>query len=108
MRTFIKASHYLENFVVIHIADHEYIEGTLIIGPSTYPRLSEDMVIKLMNEFGLVTGIQDGIYYYHSVPTTKKITLIHISILLYQMIYNEKLDVSTVWKRIELPPPTST
>ncbi len=68
----IKANRYLENFVLLHIVDHEYIEGTLIIGPSAYPRLSEDMVMKLMNEFGSVTGIQEGIDYYHSVPTIKK------------------------------------
>ncbi|MGG3521670.1 AraC family transcriptional regulator [Bacillus pseudomycoides] len=47
----IQTNRYLENFVLIHIVDHEYMEGTLIIAPSAYPRLSEDMVIELMNEF---------------------------------------------------------
>ncbi|WP_242217912.1 AraC family transcriptional regulator [Bacillus cereus group sp. BfR-BA-01380] len=103
----IKANRYLENFLFIHIANNIHTEGTLIIGPSVYPKISKDMVIKLMNESDLTTKVQDGIDYYHSVPIIKKITLIHIGILLYYMIYNKKLDVNTVWKKNKLLEETS-
>lgn len=103
----IKTNSYLENFVLIRIVDHKYVNGTLIIGPSTYPRVSEDMVIKLMNEFDSSAGIQEGIVYYHSIPVIKKITLIHIGILLHYMVFNEKLDVSTVWEKNKLLEETS-
>lgn len=98
----IKSNHYLENFLFIHITNHTHIDGTFIIGPSVYPKVSEEMVMKLMSEFELTTKVQGGIDYYHSVPTIKKITLIYIGILLYYMIYNAKLDVNTVWRKNKL------
>ncbi|WP_416829265.1 helix-turn-helix domain-containing protein [Ectobacillus polymachus] len=98
----IKTNPYLENFVVIHITNHEHIKGTLIIGPSMHTKLSEKMIIKLMSKFNLITGLQNVLNYFHSVPEIKKISLIHISILLHYMIYNEKLDISTVWKKNKL------
>lgn len=95
----VKTNKYLEHYVLIHITDHTYEDGTLIIGPSMYPQVSEDMVIKLMEEFNSSASIPDGISYYNSIPVMNKITLIQIGILLYSLISKEKLDVNTVWKR---------
>ncbi|PEE40525.1 helix-turn-helix domain-containing protein [Bacillus pseudomycoides] len=98
----LRGNSYLENFVFIRIVDHECIKGTFVIGPSTYPKVSEDMAIRLMNEFGRNARIQDGIEYYHSIPVIKKITLIDIGILLHYMIFKEKLDVGAVWRENKL------
>ncbi|MGG3652348.1 helix-turn-helix domain-containing protein [Bacillus pseudomycoides] len=103
----MRGNSYLENFVFIHILDHEYIKGTFVIGPSTYPKVSEDMAIRLMNEFGGNVRIQDGIEYYHSIPVIKKITLIDIGILLHYIIFKEKLDVGAVWRENKLLEKTS-
>ncbi|MEN1936950.1 helix-turn-helix domain-containing protein [Paenibacillus sp. 102] len=103
----MRGNSYLENFVFIRVVDHEYIKGTFVIGPSTCPKVSEDMVIRLMNEFGKNASIQDGIGYYHSIPVIKKITLIDIGILLHYMIFKEKLDVGAVWRENKLLEKTS-
>ncbi|MCI0766036.1 helix-turn-helix domain-containing protein [Bacillus sp. TL12] len=103
----MRGNSYLENFVFTHVVDHEYIKGTFVIGPSTYPKVSEDMAIRLMNEFGTNASIQDGIDYYHSIPVIKKITLIDIGILLHYMIFKEKLDVGAVWGENKLLEKTS-
>lgn len=103
----IKTSRFLEKFILIHIANHEHIEGTLIIGPFIYPKISEDTVIKLINKFDVKTGIQDGIAYFNSVPVLKKITIIHIGRLFYYLIFNKETDVGTIWeqnKLLEEPP----
>ncbi|MBY0598584.1 helix-turn-helix domain-containing protein [Bacillus bingmayongensis] len=98
----IRANDYLENFGLIHITGHKSIEGTFIVGPSVYPKLTDKMVNNLLNKSNLTIRAQDALNYYHSVPTVKKITLIHICILLHYIIYNERLDVKSVWKRNKL------
>ncbi|MDZ5605748.1 AraC family transcriptional regulator [Bacillus pseudomycoides] len=103
----IKTNDYLENFGLIHITNHQTIEGTIIIGPSTYPKLTDEMVNNLISKSNLVTKIQDALNYYRFVPTIKKSTLIHICILLHYIIYNERLAISTVWKQNKLLEETS-
>ncbi|MBE5107534.1 helix-turn-helix domain-containing protein [Bacillus thuringiensis] len=103
----IRGNDHLENFGLIHITDHKSIEGTIIIGPSTYPKLTDDMINSLINKSNLTNRAQDALNYYHSIPTVKKITLIHICILLHYIIYNERLHVNSVWKQNKLLEETS-
>ncbi|HDR4902690.1 TPA: helix-turn-helix domain-containing protein [Bacillus cereus] len=103
----IKANDYLENFGLIHVTNHKFIEGSFLIGPSTYPKLTDEMVNDLINKSNVTTNVYDVLNYYRSISTIKKSTLIHICILLHYNIYGEKLDVSTVWKQNKLLEETS-
>ncbi|MED3025704.1 MULTISPECIES: AraC family transcriptional regulator [Bacillus cereus group] len=95
----IRTNNYLENFILIHIVNKKSIEGTFIIGPTIYSEPLEETINKIINDFHVITTQQEVINYYHSIPTIKRLPLIHISILLYYMIYFEKIEVSTVVKR---------
>ncbi|MFD3216044.1 MULTISPECIES: helix-turn-helix domain-containing protein [Bacillus] len=97
-----KGNKYLENFISIHITKHEHIKGTIIIGPTTYPKVSDEMAIKLMKYFNCTNNMQQGVDYYQFLPEIKKSTLIDISIWLHYVIFNEKLDRDIVWKKNKL------
>ncbi|MDZ5605753.1 helix-turn-helix domain-containing protein [Bacillus pseudomycoides] len=97
-----KGTCYLENFILIRIENHEVLKGTFIVGPTTYPKVSHEMVIKLLGQYNSNVNIPDGIAYYDSIPVMKKGTLLHIGILLHYMIFKEKLDIGTVWKENKL------
>ncbi|PKJ52784.1 helix-turn-helix domain-containing protein [Bacillus sp. SN10] len=98
----IKTNRFLEKFILIHIVNHEHIEGTLIIGPFTYPKISKDTVVKLINKFDEKVKIQDAIPYFDSIPVLKKITVIHIGRLFYYLIFNKEADVGTIWEQNKL------
>ncbi|MED0971555.1 helix-turn-helix domain-containing protein [Bacillus paramycoides] len=94
-----RGNSYLENFVLIHITNHEYIRGTIIVGPTTYPKVTDEMALKVMGQFNLTDKVQQGRAYYQSLPEIKKITLIDIGVLFHYMIFNKKLDVGVVWEK---------
>ncbi len=68
-----KGNKYLENFISLHITDHEHIKGTIILGPTTYPKVSDEMAIKLMKYFNCNHKMQQGIDYYQFLPEIKKV-----------------------------------
>ncbi|HDR7326540.1 MULTISPECIES: helix-turn-helix domain-containing protein [Bacillus] len=94
-----RCNSYLENFVLIHIENHDHIKGTIIIGPTIHPKGSDDMTIKLQKEFKSNDKIQERLAYYQCLSEIKKTTLIDMGILLHYMIFNEKLDVGIVLEK---------
>ncbi|MBJ8009810.1 MULTISPECIES: helix-turn-helix domain-containing protein [Bacillus cereus group] len=94
-----RSNSYLENFVLIHIANHDYIKGTIIIGPTKYPKVSDDTAIKIRKEFNSNDKVQEGLDYYQCLPKIKKTTLIDMGILLHYMIFNEQLDRDVVLEK---------
>lgn len=97
-----RGNHYLENFVLIRIKNQEGIKGTIVIGPTTYPKITNEMATKLIKTVLTIDKIQEGLSYYQSLPEVKKITLLQIGIFLHYMIFREKLDIDMVWKKNKL------
>ncbi|PKJ52262.1 helix-turn-helix domain-containing protein [Bacillus sp. SN10] len=97
-----RGNRYLENFVLIRMKNQEGIEGTIVIGPTTYPKVTDEMAIKLMKTFQASNKIQEGLFYYQSLPVVNKITLLQIGVFLHYTIFKEKLDIDTVWKKNKL------
>ncbi|PEQ27903.1 AraC family transcriptional regulator [Bacillus cereus] len=96
----IRTNDHIEHFILIHSRNKKHIEGTFIIGPTLHSERLEEMISRIIKKnFRIITNKQEVINYYHSVPTIKKSTLNHVSVLLYYMIYLKKIDVSTVVKR---------
>ncbi|HDR4909524.1 TPA: helix-turn-helix domain-containing protein [Bacillus cereus] len=97
-----RGNHYLENFVFIRIKNHEGIKGTIVIGPTTYPKVTDEMAGKLVKAFHASEKMQEGLSYYQSLLEMKKMTLLHIGVFLHYMIFQERLDIDTVWKKNKL------
>ncbi|MEB9681761.1 AraC family transcriptional regulator [Bacillus thuringiensis serovar pingluonsis] len=93
---------YLENFLFIRVKNQEGIKGTIIVGPTTYPKVTDEMAIKLMQTLQTSNKMQEGLSYYQSLPEVKKITVLQIGVFLHYMIFKEKLDIDTVWKKNKL------
>lgn len=98
----IRTNPYQEQFILIHIIDHVYGKGALIIGPTTYTSLSRDIIIKLTKEFHPSIEIEDIIAYFHSIPIIKKLTLINIGILFHYLMFKQKLDIGHIWEQNKL------
>ncbi|PKJ52621.1 helix-turn-helix domain-containing protein [Bacillus sp. SN10] len=97
-----RGNHYLENFILIRFKNHKKIKGTIVIGPTTYPKVTDEMATKIMKTFHVSAKIQEGLSYYQSLLEMKKMTLLHIGIFLHYMIFQERLDIDTVWKKNKL------
>ncbi|PEQ33212.1 MULTISPECIES: AraC family transcriptional regulator [Bacillus cereus group] len=95
----IRTNYYLESFILIHLNNQGSTEGTFIIGPCIYSRPLEKMINRTINDCHNPANRHDLMRYYHSIPIIKKSNFIHVSVLLYYLIYLEKIDVQTVEKR---------
>ncbi|PEV59628.1 AraC family transcriptional regulator [Bacillus cereus] len=94
----IRTNDYLENFILIHVVNENMLHGSFIIGPVLYSTGLEGMINRILNDAYVILNKQEVINYYQSLPTLKRSTLLHVSVLLYYMIYRKKMEVSTVEK----------
>lgn len=83
----IRTNNYLESFILIHLNNQENTEGTFIIGPCISSKPLEKMINRIINDCYVIANKHKVMDYYHSIPIIKKSNLIHVSILLYYMIY---------------------
>ena len=95
-----RSNNYLENFVLIHIENHDDIKGTIIIGPTIHSKDSDDMIIKFQKDLNQMITFKKDLPII-SVYLRLKTTLIDMGILLHYMIFNEKLDVDIVLEKIK-------
>ncbi|MEH7464755.1 AraC family transcriptional regulator [Bacillus thuringiensis] len=95
----IRTNKYLESFILIHLHNNKNTDGTFIIGPCIYSKPLEKMINRVINDCHATANKHDVMNYYHSIPIIKTSTLIHVSVLLYYMIYLKKIGVNTVVKR---------
>ncbi|MCU5065278.1 AraC family transcriptional regulator [Bacillus cereus] len=95
----IRTNNHLESFILLHLNNQENTKGTFIIGPCIYSKPLEKMINRITNDCHVIVNKHKVMNYYHSIPIIKKSSLIHVSILLYYMIYFKKIDVKTVEKR---------
>ncbi|WP_307435640.1 helix-turn-helix domain-containing protein [Bacillus sp. V2I10] len=95
-----RSSDYQENYISICFREENNLQGTIIVGPSIYSELSEEMINGVMNDFHLFRNKKEEItYYYQSMPIINKVKLMNIGILLYYTLYNKKLDIDAVRKK---------
>lgn len=95
----IRTNNYLESFILIHLNNQENIKGTFIIGPCIYSKPLEKMIDRIINDSHVIVNKHMIMNYYYSLPTIKESKLIHVSTLLYYMIYLKKIDANTVIER---------
>ncbi|HDR8155195.1 TPA: AraC family transcriptional regulator [Bacillus cereus] len=95
----IRTNNYLESFILIHLNNQENTKGTFIIGPCIYSKPLEKIINRIINDSHVIANKHMIMNYYHSLPTIKESKLIHVSTLLYYMIYFKKIDANTVIER---------
>lgn len=98
----IKSNEYYENFIIIHTRSKGCKDGTFIVGPSICSELLPTQIGGIINDSNLIINKEEVRNYYDSLPIIKNLTLIHISVLLYYLIYKKKLDVTTVQQKNNL------
>ncbi|MGN4292162.1 AraC family transcriptional regulator [Bacillus cereus group sp. MYBK87-2] len=98
----IRTNKYLENYILIHVEKYGGTDGTFIIGPSTYSKLLEKKIERLLNDFHVTLNKKTVLNYYQLTPVIKKKKLLNISTLLYYLIYQKELNFNTVANRNRL------
>ncbi|MRC50837.1 AraC family transcriptional regulator, partial [Bacillus thuringiensis] len=98
----IRTNEYLENYILIHFEKDGDMDGTFIIGPSTYSKLLEKKIERLLNDFHVTLNKKTVLNYYQLTPVIKKTKLLNISTLLYYLIYQKELNFNTVANRNRL------
>ncbi len=92
----LAGNQFLENFILLAIESNDEEVGKFIIGPSISHKLPEKVIDGLLHDFSKITGKQELVFYYDSLPEIDKDQLLSISKMVFFLLYNERLDSTEV------------
>ncbi|MBM7587853.1 YSIRK-targeted surface antigen transcriptional regulator [Bacillus pakistanensis] len=84
------------DFFYINIKRNDDFLGTMIIGPSLQSEISDEKIKRIMNALKENINKRNLIEIYQLLPVIPKQSLLSISLLVYYLIYHQKLDRSMV------------
>ncbi|HHT7239816.1 MULTISPECIES: helix-turn-helix domain-containing protein [Bacillus] len=90
---------FLENFFSINLRLDDQLSGKIIVGPVLYSRLSETSIKGIVNDLQLKTDKEEMIRYYQSLPVLSNLQFLNISMVLYYMLYQQKLDIADILQK---------
>ncbi|QWU45662.1 helix-turn-helix domain-containing protein [Bacillus sp. NP247] len=90
---------FLENFFSINLRLNDPLSGNIIVGPVLYSRLSETSIKGIVNDLQLKTDKEEMIHYYQSLPVLSNLQFLNISMVLYYMLYQQKLDIADILQK---------
>ncbi|OQR57000.1 helix-turn-helix domain-containing protein [Bacillus sp. CDB3] len=95
----LEETSFLENFFSISLRLNDQLSGNIIVGPVLYSRLSETSIKGIVNDLQLKIDNEKMIRYYHSLPILSNLNFLNISMVLYYMLYQQKLDVADILQK---------
>ncbi|MBT2723920.1 MULTISPECIES: helix-turn-helix domain-containing protein [unclassified Bacillus (in: firmicutes)] len=93
---------YLGNFFSINIRLGEEFHGKIIVGPVLFSNVPKESIKGIVNDFQLRVNKEELIHYYHSLPVYSHLDFIHLSTILFYMIYQQELDVVNILQNNKL------
>ncbi|MGG5736960.1 MULTISPECIES: helix-turn-helix domain-containing protein [Bacillus cereus group] len=95
----LEETSFLENFFSISLRLNDQLSGNIIVGPVLYSRLSETSIKGIVNDLQLKVDNEKIIRYYHSLPILSNLNFLNVSMVLYYMLYQQKLDVADILQK---------
>ena len=90
---------FLENFFSINLRLNDQLSGNILVGPVLYSRLSETSIKGIVNDLQLKIDKEEMIRYYQSLPVLSNLQFLNISMVLYYMLYQQKLDIADILQK---------
>ncbi|WP_439876486.1 helix-turn-helix domain-containing protein [Bacillus mycoides] len=95
----LEETSFLENFFSISLRLNDQLSGNIIVGPVLYSRLSETSIKGLINDLQLKIDKEKMIRYYHSLPILSNLKFLNVSMILFYMLYQQKLDIADILQK---------
>lgn len=95
----LEETSFLENFFSINLRLNDQLSGKIIVGPVLYSRLSETSIKGLINDLQPKIDKEKMIRYYHSLPVLSNLKFLNVSMVLYYMLYQQKLDIADILQK---------
>lgn len=89
----------LENYFSINLRSNDQLSGNIIVGPVLYSRLSEVSIKGIINDLHLKINKDEMVRYYHSLPVLSNLNFLNLSMVLYYMLYQQKLDMVDILQK---------
>ncbi|MCX7710414.1 MAG: AraC family transcriptional regulator [Clostridia bacterium] len=91
---------YFENYFFIRIARENSLTGTIVAGPSIPSKMDEEKMDRFITDLGIPMKQKlELLQYYQYIPVIEYNQLIRTGMLLHYLLYQEKLDFSTVLEK---------
>ncbi|QUL56407.1 AraC family transcriptional regulator [Paenibacillus tritici] len=86
---------YLENFIILQVAEADLSCGAIVIGPVLSAPITGDNAASLMRDHSIPPGQQeDWLQYYSSLPVLNRMRWYHAALLLYTLVTGQQLSIT--------------
>ncbi|MEH7414535.1 helix-turn-helix domain-containing protein [Neobacillus drentensis] len=108
-----KETEHLEKFFSISIHSNQQFSGNIIIGPVINFRMTEETINGTLRDLQIKINKEEMIRYYTDLPIISNFNFINMSMVIYYMVYQQKLELVDILqnneevnkRRIEIEPP---
>ncbi|MEH7549799.1 MULTISPECIES: helix-turn-helix domain-containing protein [Bacillaceae] len=109
----LKETKYLEKFFSISIYSNHQFSGNIIVGPFINFRMTEETINGTLRDLQISINKEEMVRYYTELPIISNFNFINMSMVIYYMVYQQKLELVDILKnneevnkkRIEIEPP---
>ena len=109
----LKETKYLEKFFSISIHSNHQFSGNIIVGPVINFRMTEETINGTLRDMQISINKEEMVRYYTELPIISNFNFINMSMVIYYMVYQQKLELVDILnnnegvekKRLEIEPP---
>lgn len=91
-----KESSYLEKFFSISICSKNKFYGNIVVGPINNFKVTEETINGVFRDLDIKGNKEEIIDYFNHLPVLNNYGFINMSLVLYYMIYQQKLEIADV------------
>ncbi|MBD1382970.1 helix-turn-helix domain-containing protein [Metabacillus arenae] len=97
----LKESAYLEKYFSINLYSNNQFNGTIVVGPIMNFRMTEETINGIFKDLKIKVSKEEMVCYYNQLPIINNFEFINMSMVLYYIIYQQKLDLVEILKKNE-------
>ncbi|WP_017813234.1 helix-turn-helix domain-containing protein [Paenibacillus shenyangensis] len=93
----VKATNFLEQYLMIPLHHNNVRQGTLVAGPFFHAIVPEELVKGIIRDYHLTFRQQDNVLeFYRRVPLISKERIYNAAVMIHYMLYQVQLDIAEV------------
>ncbi|MGM7721458.1 helix-turn-helix domain-containing protein [Metabacillus sp. Hm71] len=97
----IKESAHLEKYFSINLYSNNQFNGTIVIGPIMNFRMTEETINGIFKDLNIKVSKEEMVRYYNQLPIINNFEFINMSMVLYYIIYQQKMDLVDILQKNE-------
>jgi AraC-like DNA-binding protein len=97
----LKETVHLEKFFSVNIYSNNQFNGTIVVGPIMNFRMTEETINGIFKDLHIKGSKEEMVRYYNQLPVLNNFEFINMSMVLYYLVYQQKIDLIDILQKNE-------